>query len=228
MSHISHAGAPPAFQTRSETAARKTDPHHKDQVNTDRSGSSSDLAREALAIRELRASVLSSTDIGVHAVKYALHHWAIFPLNGKIPAIAGDRGVLDATTDVDTAIAWWSGPYRGANVGGRVPGSMFVLDVDPRHGGDRTIADLEEKHGQLPETLTTISGRGDGGAHYFYRRPPGKLSSKRLGPGVDIKTSSGYVVLPPSIHPDYAEVCVKPRIRGDGLYRRELLADSSA
>ena len=29
-------------------------------------------------------------------------------------------------------------------------------------------------------------------------------------------------------HSDYAEVCVKPRIRGDGLYRRELLADSSA
>ena len=29
-------------------------------------------------------------------------------------------------------------------------------------------------------------------------------------------------------HTDYAEVCVKPRIRGDGLYRRELLADSSA
>ncbi len=29
-------------------------------------------------------------------------------------------------------------------------------------------------------------------------------------------------------HTDYAEVCVKPRIRGDGLCRRGLLADSSA
>jgi transposase InsO family protein len=30
------------------------------------------------------------------------------------------------------------------------------------------------------------------------------------------------------MHSDYAEVCIKPRIRGDGLCRRELLADSSA
>ena len=29
-------------------------------------------------------------------------------------------------------------------------------------------------------------------------------------------------------HTDYAEVCVKPRIRGDGLYRRESFTDSSA
>jgi hypothetical protein len=29
-------------------------------------------------------------------------------------------------------------------------------------------------------------------------------------------------------HTDYAEVCVKPRIRRDGLCRRGLLADSSA
>lgn len=30
------------------------------------------------------------------------------------------------------------------------------------------------------------------------------------------------------LNSDYAEVRVKPRIRGDGLYRQELLADSSA
>jgi len=30
------------------------------------------------------------------------------------------------------------------------------------------------------------------------------------------------------LHADYAEVCVKPRIRRDGLCRRGLLADSSA
>jgi transposase InsO family protein len=29
-------------------------------------------------------------------------------------------------------------------------------------------------------------------------------------------------------HSDYAEVCVKPRIRGDGLYWRESFTDSAA
>jgi hypothetical protein len=63
------------------------------------------------------------------------------------------------------------------------------------------LAALQTKHGLLPETLTTVSGRGDGGVHLFFRRPPGKLSSKRLGPGIDIKTSTGYVMLPGSVHP---------------------------
>jgi len=38
----------------------------------------------------------------------------------------------------------------------------------------------------------------------------------------------GGVVAGVLFHTDYAEVCVKPRIRGDGLCGRELLADSSA
>jgi Bifunctional DNA primase/polymerase, N-terminal len=140
--------------------------------------------------------------IGAFALEYARHHWPVFPLNGKIPAIPGGRGVLDATTDTDTVIDWWSGRYRGANIGGRVPDPMVVIDVDPRHGGLDTVAELQRRHGLLPETLMTISGRGDGGCHLFYRRPPGKLSAKRLGAGIDVKTSSGYVVLAPSIHPD--------------------------
>ena len=135
------------------------------------------------------------------AVEYAQHHWPVFPLRGKLPAIAGGRGVLDATTDVATVTAWWN-RYRGANIGGRVPESMVVLDIDPRHGGGWSLGELERIHGRLPDTLMTISGRGDGGRHLFFRRPRGKLSFKRLGPGIDIKTSTGYVVLAPSIHPE--------------------------
>ena len=129
--------------------------------------------------------------LAVHAIDYARHHWLVFPLNGKIPAIAGGRGVLDATCDVDVVAAWWGGRYRNANIGGRVPESMVVLDIDPRHGGLTSLATLEDKHGRLPETLTTLSGRGDGGRHLFLRRPPGRLSSKRLGAGIDVKTSTG-------------------------------------
>lgn len=160
------------------------------------------LAAEAFAMKELGASVLDATDIGSYAIEYGVNNWAVFPLRGKIPAIAGGRGVLDATTDIDQITQWWGGRYTGCNIGARVPASMIVIDIDPRHGGDRSIAELEQQHGKLPETLTTISGRGDGGRHLFFRRPSGKLSSKRLGSGIDLKTSAGYVVMPPSIHPD--------------------------
>lgn len=160
------------------------------------------LIAEALAMRDLGANVVKATDIGTYAIELGVNNWAAGPLNGKVPAIPGGRGVLDFTTDTDVIAAWWGGRYAGCNIGARVPDSMVVVDIDPRHGGHRSIAELEQRHGRLPETLTTISGRGDGGRHLFFRRPSGKLTSKRLGPGVDLKTSSGYVVMPPSIHPD--------------------------
>jgi Bifunctional DNA primase/polymerase, N-terminal len=141
-------------------------------------------------------------DLRDAAVEYAAHHWPVFPLRGKIPAIAGGRGVLDATTDIAIVTTWWTGRYAGCNIGGRIPESMIMVDTDPYHGGLDTLAELEARHGRLPETLTDLSGRGDGGAHYFFRRPPGKLIGTRLGPGIDLKTSTGYGVLPPSVHPD--------------------------
>jgi Bifunctional DNA primase/polymerase, N-terminal len=179
------------------------------------------LIAEALAIRELGADVIDATDIGTYAILYAVRNWPVFPLRGKVPAIPnphpkGSRerqtckgecgkqghGVLDATADITTVANWWAGRYVGANIGGRVPESMIVLDTDPYNGGLESLGALEARFGKLPKTLTDLSGRGDGGAHYFYRRPPGKLSATRLGPGIDIKSSTGYVVLPPSVHPD--------------------------
>ena len=140
-----------------------------------------------------------STRMRDHAIEYASHNWPVFPLRGKVPAIpkdVGGRGVLDATTDVAAVARWWEGRYAGANIGGRIPESMVMIDTDPYHGGLDTLAELERRHGRLPETLTDLSGRGDGGAHYFFRRPPGKLIGTRLGAGIDLKTSTGYGVLP--------------------------------
>jgi hypothetical protein len=180
-----------------------------------------DLAAQALAIRELKVSTIDATDIGSYAIEYAIHKWAVFPLRGKVPAIPNPHpkdsserrnckgecgfaghGVLDATIDTDQLAKWWGAKYRGCNIGVRVPETMFVLDIDPRHGGLTSLAELEARFGQLPETLTTMSGRGDGGRHLFYRRPPGRLSAAHLGEGIDVKTSAGYVVGAPSIHPD--------------------------
>lgn len=164
-----------------------------------------ELIIEAFAIKTLKGDVSEATDIGTHAVEYALRNWPIFPLRGKVPAIPsreGGRGVLDATTDLMTVLKWWAGRYAGYNIGGRIPESMFVLDIDPRNGGQESLDRLEDNYGRLPETLTTISGRGDGGKHLFFRRPPGRLSSTQLGHGIDVKTSTGYVVLPPSEHPE--------------------------
>ena len=65
-----------------------------------------------------------------------------------------------------------------------------------KDGHAEAIAKLIAEHGPLPHTLTHLSGRLDGGAHRFYLRPTGKLTTKLLGPGFDIKDSSGYLVAP--------------------------------
>lgn len=137
------------------------------------------------------------------ALAYGTAGWRVFPLRGKVPAIAGGSGCLDATVDISTICWWWGVKYRGANIGGAVPPGVCVLDNDPRKDGyAEAAAALTDRYGPLPATLTHLSGRRDGGCHRFYRHPGGRLSTKRLGPGFDIKTSGGYVVLPPSRHPD--------------------------
>jgi hypothetical protein len=136
------------------------------------------------------------------AAEYGAAGWTIFPLaeRSKVPKIAkadGGNGVLDATDDPSTIGGWWQ-RWPSANIGGRVPAGLIVIDTDPRHGGETNLVIA----GPLVPTLTSFSGRGDGGRHRYYLHPGGKLESKRLPEGVDLKTHAGYVVLPPSIHPD--------------------------
>lgn len=126
------------------------------------------------------------------ALDYARKGWSVLPLNGKVPVTA--HGVDDATRDPRIITDWWT-RWPGANIGARVPAQLLVLDVDPRNGGD--VAAL----GALPQTLTASSGRMDGGMHFYFLRPTGEVSSSRLPKGIDLKLN-GYMVMPPSLHPE--------------------------
>jgi Bifunctional DNA primase/polymerase, N-terminal len=174
---------------------------HGDRTTSHRQTRATALALEAFP--DATFVELADDDLGGHALAYALTGWEIFPLRGKVPLIpkrAGGRGVLDATSDLATIGGWWD-RWPGANIGGRVPQALVVLDVDPRHGGDRNLAELEAAQGVLPATQTSVSGRGDGGRHMWWLHPGGKLTTTRLPDGLDVKTHRGYVVLPPSVHP---------------------------
>lgn len=130
------------------------------------------------------------------ALRLARAGWAVIPLNGKVPRTP--HGVKDASTDPRQLLTWWrSGNH---NIGARVPDDLIVLDVDPQNGG--SLAELEARADcALPPTLTVHSGRATGGQHRYHLHPGGPVSSTRLPPGIDVKTSRGYCVMPPSIHP---------------------------
>jgi replicative DNA helicase len=138
------------------------------------------------------------------ALELAARGLPVFPLwpRSKIPRIPerdGGRGFHDGTTDPDTITSWWT-RWPDANIGVAIPAGHLVLDVDPRKGGDVTWQELAM--GRSVETLTAVSGRGDGGFHLYMIAPPGQINCAP-GPGVDIKVGgAGYVVAPPSVHPD--------------------------
>ncbi len=96
----------------------------------------------------------------------------------------------------------WFGRRPDAGIGivtGSVSG-LAVLDVDLGHGGDETLAELERRHGKLPETVEAITGGG--GRHLYFRYPDRALSSRvGIAPGLDVRADGGLVVAPPSLHP---------------------------
>ena len=128
----------------------------------------------------------------------------IFPCNGKIPAFKGEHGCLDATTDPTMINKWWKGGNT-YNIGVATGNGLVVLDVDIDHNsgrfGDETLADLEQQYGPLPETWMCLTGGG--GVHYYFAcSDPALTVAVGFAPGLDYKGTGGYVIAPPSIHPE--------------------------
>jgi hypothetical protein len=104
-----------------------------------------------------------------------------------------------ATWDEAQIREWWA-KWPNANIGiatGRYrDGYFIVLDFDPRNGGawyDDVGKDV------LPDTWVVHTG---GGGRHFYYKTPKLLRGAKLGAGVDLKGEGGYVVAPPSVHPN--------------------------
>lgn len=110
------------------------------------------------------------------------------------------NGLKDATKDLAVVEGWFRN--RDLNIGiatGAVSG-IIVLDIDPRHGGDETLAILERQHEPLPQTWRFLTGGG--GEHIVFKHPGGRMpnSAGKIGSGIDVRGDGGYIVAPPSRH----------------------------
>lgn len=112
------------------------------------------------------------------------------------------KSIHEATADPAVLTAW-AEKYKGCNWL-YVPGDgQAVLDVDPRHGGDVLLAELEREHGPLPRAPQVRTGRGDGGRHRHFAVPGGLSFDADLRGNHGLTLSCGGkrgFVVPPCRH----------------------------
>ena len=154
----------------------------------------------------------SKHSLGDSALAYARRGWPVFPVHGivggrcscrrecsslgKHPLLR--RGLREATTDQRVIKEWWAHwPFANIAV---ATGDVVVIDIDLPRG--LTSLSLTP---DLPRTLTSLTGGG--GVHLFYsaNRELRNHASRLPGlhhdlPGIDLRATGGYVVVPPSNH----------------------------
>jgi putative DNA primase/helicase len=110
------------------------------------------------------------------------------------------HGLKSATTEPETVEGWFRDAPWNIAVATGIASGIVVLDIDPRHGGDESLAALERQHGPLPPTWRFLTGGG--GEHILFRHPGGRVanSAGKVGPGIDVRGDGGYIVAPPSTH----------------------------
>lgn len=149
-----------------------------------------------------------------HALRYASLGFPVFPVYEPIGVNecscgrpAGDdhalgkhprtsNGLLAATTDAEQVQKWWT-QWPNANIGVATGGGFGVVDLDGTpglHSGSKL---------GLTSPVVTITG---GGRQLWYSVPEGQKlvtrKAKKLAEGVDTRGTGGYVLVPPSLHPN--------------------------
>jgi hypothetical protein len=150
---------------------------------------------------------MSEADVRAAALSYQARGWSVIPIEprGKRPLVPWQEYQSRAARAGE--VEAWFGARRGAHFGGNVGivtgavSGLVVLDVDPAHGADASLAELELEHGPLPATIEARSG---GGGRHLYFAHPGGVVHNRVGiaPGIDLRGDGGCIVAPPSTHPN--------------------------
>ena len=143
-------------------------------------------------------------DFTTAALRYVDLGWKVLLLaaGSKLPFLSkekGGRGVHDASADPDQLRSWGNiCPTGNIGIACGDASAIVVVDVDPRNGGDTSIRALVAKGHPFPTAPRQRTGNG--GYHLIYRYQAGIGGSKnRLGRGIDVKSTGGYITVAPSI-----------------------------
>lgn len=133
------------------------------------------------------------------ALRLARCGYRVFPLQprAKVP-VRGLRWKEAATAHPDSVVRLWQENGGLAfNIGVACSGDLLVVDID---GGEDEWERLVDEH-CVPPTVTAKTRKGH--HYYFEGRHPRRGNKARVhGLPIDVRSVGGYVVAPPSVHPD--------------------------
>lgn len=143
---------------------------------------------------------------------YARRGLHVFPcrVRAKEPA-TGPGGFHNASTNERVIAEMWRSPAFNVGIACGLS-KLCVVDPDGKEGAE-SLAALEVEHGPLPRTPTVRTANGH---HHYFR---GAVRSAKLARKVDVKSIGGYVLAPPSVHPDGPTYQWEP---GLGIHQVEL------
>lgn len=160
---------------------------------------------------------MSTSSLRAAALDYLARGFSVMPLHtpmaggcsctkgpkckspGKHPRLGEWKQLQERPATEAEARAWWT-RWPTANVGiitGMVSG-LCVLDIDPRNGGDDTLADLDAVGVVMPDNNAVVETGSLGLHHYFRLEAP----LRRAAPfgGIEVQADGSLVVAPPSLH----------------------------
>ena len=144
------------------------------------------------------------------AIEYATKYkWAVFPCSPTSKKPLTPHGCKDAKKNVGAIKAWWK-KWPNASIGiatGSASGLIVIdedLDEDKGLNGYEEVSEWERINVALPETVQCITGRG--GYHLYYHYDGTDIKNRAgILEGVDVRGEGGYVIAPPSMHPNGTE-----------------------
>ena len=142
------------------------------------------------------------------ALAYANKGIRVVPIKQgeKRPPMQGWQNA--ATSDPTTIRTWFQGQFKNCGLGiatGEFRNRyLVVIDIDdrPEFSGSDTLKDLEQLHGELPNTVEVITGSGGRHIYFLTGQPIRNEASGRLGQGIDVRGIGGQVLAPPTVHPN--------------------------
>jgi putative DNA primase/helicase len=147
------------------------------------------------------SNIAEATNFLDSATFYSNHNIKVIPVRRQDKKPLTNHGWKDASTD-KVVLQEWNKQFPNCNIG--IPtgiiNNIFVVDVDGEIGV-QSLAALENAYGKL-DAPTVNTGKGK---HLYFKMPENvdiKCSTSKIAPHIDIRGNGGYVVAPPSIHPN--------------------------